>query len=458
MPEAVYVAPQPAQIDYTLQKIGVDLTPEQHTVIYLPNREILVAGGERAGKSFVSAVFVMTRLPFGKLFWLIAQDYARTEQEFLYIQEFLDKLGWSYVASKRTDPGQIEIAGGFLIETKSAADPRRLAAKAPDGVLICEASQVDYETYLRARGRVAEKRGWVMMSGTFESSLGWYPEMFTRGQAQGTEDSLVSVSLPTWSNIKVYPGGRQDSEILRLEEMSSPEWFAERYGGVPSPPKGRVFQDFSMKIHTGIGDAYEFDPDLDVFLCIDPGFATAYSVEVAQIRGDEVYIVDEIFERGFVTQDIMRMAAQKLWWGKVVGGAVDIAARQHQALPAVAEIWVQGIENEGIKGVHLNSQRLEIRDGIERVKSFLIVNPKTLRTRLHINAERCHGLISEFGGVPNPITGQTAVYSWKKDREGNIVGEVPEDKNNHATKALSYWLVDRFGHTESAGSGDIKFF
>jgi len=107
----------------------------------------------------------MTRLPFGKLYWLVAQDYSRTEQEFLYIQEFLDKLGWSYEASKRVDPGIIQIAGGFTIETKSAQDSRKLAAKAPDGVLICEASQVDYEAYLRSRGRVAEKRGWVMMSG-----------------------------------------------------------------------------------------------------------------------------------------------------------------------------------------------------------------------------------------------------------------------------------------------------
>ena len=32
------------------------------------------------------------------------------------------------------------------------------------------------------------------------------------------------------------------------------------------------------------------------------------------------------------------------------------------------------------------------------------------------------------------------------DRDGNIVGESPEDKNNHGVKAVIYGLVDRFGY------------
>ncbi len=443
--------PSREQIQFTLKSIGVNPTPEQARVLYLPNREILVAGGERGGKSFVASSFLMTRMPFGKLYWLVAADYARTQQEFMYICQFLDKLGWSYEATKKVDPGEIIIAGGFRVATKSAQDPRKLAMEAPDGVVVCEASQVDYETYLRIRGRIAEKRGWMLMSGTFESSLGWYPEMFTRGQNCQDNEGLVSVSLPTWSNIRIFPGGRSDPEILKLEEISTKEWFSERYGGVPCPPQGRVFEEFSMKIHTGIGEQFEFDPKSDVQLWVDPGFATAYSVLAVQIRGDDVYVVDEIFERGYVTSDIIKMAKTKPWWYRVTGGAVDVAAKQHQAMPAPTEIWISEA------GIHLNSQHIEIRDGIERVKSFLLVHPKTLSPRLHINA-RCLGLISEFGGCPNPITNQTGVYQWKKDRDGQVQGESPEDRNNHAIKALTYGLVDRFGYTQAKRNAQIKFF
>jgi phage terminase large subunit len=63
-----------------------------------------------------------------------------------------------------------------------------------------------------------------------------------------------------------------------------------------------------------------------------------------------------------------------------------------------------------------------------------------------------------MGGMPNPISGRTEVYSWKKDQEGNIIGESPENKFNHACKALAYGLVDRFGFTNSKGQGEIKFF
>jgi hypothetical protein len=157
--------PNQEQIDYILKALGVSLSEGQSPVIYLPNREILVAGGERAGKSFLSSVFLTTRLPYGKLYWLVAADYGRTQAEFVYIQEFLAKMGWGFDATKRVDPGEINVAGGFRIVTKSAQDPRKLAMEAPDGVVVCESSQVDYETYLRIRGRIAEKRGWMLMSG-----------------------------------------------------------------------------------------------------------------------------------------------------------------------------------------------------------------------------------------------------------------------------------------------------
>jgi hypothetical protein len=276
--------------------------------------------------------------------------------------------------------------------------------------------------------------------------------MFTRGQNAHSEDDLISVSLPTWSNTKIFPGGRTDPEILKLEAMSTKEWFLERYGGVPCPPKGRVFDEFSMKIHTGTGGMFEFDPSLPTLLWVDPGFASAYAVEVAQIHVDDVYLVDEIYEQGMITSDIIKIAQTRPWWSNVKGGAIDVAAKQHQGTVPVADIWA----SEG--KVVLGSQRVEIRDGIERVKNFLIVNPKTNASRLHINASRCKGIISEMGGCPSPISNQTAVYSWKKDREGNIVGETPEDRNNHGVKAVAYGLINSFGYTNPIKNAKIKFF
>ena len=431
-------------------RLGYNPSTEQEAIHRDPSRFRLVAGGERGGKSFSSAMEYMGQFWEVPLLWLVAVDYARTAAEYNYICESFDKLGIEYHATKQVDPGEINVMGGFHIVTKSSKDPRRIAMEAPTAILGCEGSQLDYETFLRLRGRVAEKRGWILLSGTFENSLGWYPELYNRWLVPN-EDNARSFSLPTWSNLAVFPGGREDPEIKALEASSSEEWFNERYAGVPCPPKGLVFNEFRTHIHTGSSKAFEFDPAGFVELWVDPGFAHAYAVEAVQRRGDDVYVIDEIYEKGLVTSDIITIAKQKPWWGRVIGGAVDVAATQHQAMPAVVEVWVKE------SGVPLRSQRIRIQDGVERMKSVLKVNPITGSPQLHINT-KCRGLISELGGCPSPIDGQTRVYQWKTDREGNIIGDVPDDKNNDACKAVRYGLVDMLGYSLAQRRGKVKFF
>lgn len=442
--------PNEAQRNLIFEKLGYHPTPEQSPIHNSLARIRLVAGGERSGKSKSSANDLLGRFYEGKLYWLVAADYERTRAEYDYICDGLDKLQVHYNATKHVDPGEILIEGGFRIITKSAKDPRKLAMEAPDGILVCEASQIDYETYLRLRGRLAEKRGWMLMSGTFESSLGWYVEAYLRGLTLNDED-LVSFSLPTWSNTVIFPGGREDPEIKAIEAATSKEWFMERFGGVPTPPRGLVFTEFSNLIHTGKGDAFEFDPTELVYIWIDPGYQHAYAVEVAQKKGEDVYIIDEIYETGLVTSDIITLAKKKPWWDRVIGGAIDIAGTQHQAMPAPTEVWLR----EG--GIALRSQKIRIQDGVERLKACLKVNPITNRPSIFINT-RCQGLISELGGCPSPLDGQTRVYKWRMDKDRQILGEVPEDKNNDAVKATIYGLVDLIGYTPVQRRGEIKFY
>jgi len=443
--------PTKAQIEYLLKELEFTLTPEQEPILYDLSRVVLVAGGEQAGKSDTAAKKLLTRLTEGKLYWLVAADYGRTRAEYDYICDGLDKFHFPYTATRQVDPGEIITLDNIRIVTKSAKDPRRLAMEAPDGILGCEASQLTYEDFLRLRGRIAPKRGWLHLSGTFESSLGWYPEHFLRWQLPNQDDARA-YSLPSWTNIHLYPGGRTDPEIKRLEAGCSADWFSERYGGIPVPPRGRVFPEFSNAIHVGTGEQFEFDPSLDVHLWVDPGYGHFYAVEVIQKRGEAIFVVDEIYERGLVTSDIITVCQGKPWWNKVVGGAVDVAALQHQAMPAVSEIWIR----EG--KLHLRSQKVRIQDGIERLKTFLKVNPLTGQSGIHINT-KCRGLISELGGCPNPEDGQTKVYKWKTDREGNIIGEVPEDRNCDAIKATVYGLVDLMGYsTAQRRQPETKYF
>ena len=424
---------------YLYEKVGFTPTPAQREILHSSYRFNLVAGGEQAGKSLIAAKYLLARFleTDGKgLYWLVAADYERTRAEFTYLAEDFEKLGVLKEISKRVDPGKITLVDGTTIETKSAKDPRTISMRAPNGILGCEASQLDMDTFFRLRGRCAPKRGWMFLAGTFEGSLGWYPQMFT-AWASGAEPDAHAYSLPSYTNTYLYPGGITDPEILRLKAASSDDFFMERIEGKPSPPRGLVFTEFRPDMH--VSDQVGYDPDVPVHLWMDPGYAGAYAVEVIQVKGEQICVIDEIYEQGLVTDDIIDVAKSREWWPDVAFGVIDIAGTQHQAMAAPTEVWLQQT------GLYLSSQKIKINEGTERLKGWLKIDAKTHAPRI-VFSPKCKGVLSEFGAVASPIDGRTRAYRWKVDRDGNIVGDTPEDKNNHGVKALIYGLVDRFGY------------
>ena len=425
-------------VEYLYEKVNFHPTRHQKDILDSAYRFTLVAGGEQAGKSMIASKYLLARSmeTEGKgLYWLVAADYERTRAEFEYLVEDFATLGILKEASKRVDPGRIVLVDGTRIETKSAKDPRTLAMRAPDGIIGCEASQLDLETFYRLRGRAAPKRGWMFLAGTFEGSLGWYPQMFT-SWASGAEPDSRAFSLPSYTNTYLYPGGIEDPEILRLRETASDDFYMERIEGKPSPPQGIVFSEFKPDAH--VADI-QYEPGKEVHLWMDPGYASAYAIQVVQIYDDQVRVVDEIYEQNLVTDEMIDIAMSRDWWKDVKWGVIDVAGNQHQAMAAPAEVWLEQA------GLYLSSQKVRIAEGTERLKGWLKIDPKTHAPRLVI-APHCHGVLSEFGVVPNPFDGQSRAYQWKTDRDGNIMGDIPEDKNNHAVKALIYGLIDRFGY------------
>ena len=429
---------RPELRDYLFEKVGFAPLDEQRRILESAYRFTLVAGGEQAGKSLVASKYLLSRFAETEergLYWLVAADYERTRAEFDYLLADFSALGILKEASKRVDPGHLLLADGTRIETKSAKDPRTLAMRAPNGIIGCEASQLDLETFFRLRARCAPKRGWMFLSGTFEGSLGWYPQMFT-AWASGADKEARAFSLPSYTNTHLYPNGVNDLEIQRLREVSSDNFFMERIEGTPSPPEGLVFPEFRPDAHISEVEYEKGDP---VHLWMDPGYAGAYSVVAVQVRGEQICVIDEIYEQGLVTEDIIEVAQTRDWWTDVRFGVIDIAGTQHQAMAAPAEVWLERT------GLYLSSQKIRINEGTERLKGWLKIDPKTHAPRIVFNP-KCQGILSEFGSAPNPFDGQTKAYRWKTDREGNIVGEIPEDKYNHSVKAVIYGLIDRFGY------------
>ena len=408
------------------EHIGYRPTPLQLKAHQHPARLKLVAGGERAGKSFSAAMELLARCDVADgLFWIVGPTYDLARPEFNYITEVLGKLG--AIRGRASWPARgacsLRTKWNATIATRSADDPVKLAGQAPDGVLMCEAAQQGYEVWLRLRGRVAEKRGWLWASGTFEGSLGWYPEVWRRWQSDNVDEG-ASFSLPSWSNERLYPGGRNDPEILALEATYPADVFQERFGAVPCPPAGLVYKEFSELDHVSF-DA-EYRAGVDVHMAVDPGYAGAYAVLALQEDGPFVHVIDEVYATGRTAFDMIAESKARPWWQDVRYGVIDIAGRQHQGLPSHVEIWQQEA------GVYLQSNTVSIVDGIQRLHTFLR-DPASDKPLILFHP-RCKSTAWEFGQ-----------YRYPKVSENRPEREEPIDRDNHAIKALSYWLFARFG-------------
>jgi len=438
----------------------------QIDIIEAPHRFIEVTGGEQAGKSLCSSGIWLKRWPEdiaanptdgnGKgpplLYWLIGEAYDETAREFGYISDNLMKLGLPVVATKRLDPGSIEVKfpderhPRLRIETKSGRDVRKMSKDAPHGIIICEAGQVDVAVFERAQGRVTPKNGWLLLIGTMEESVGWFPTLAAQW-ASGADDRK-SFRLPSYANAELYPGGRQDPKILDLERNSSDSFFMERIEGIAVPPKGLVFPEFRADIHIQNVEQVKGEP---VYIWEDPGYSGSYhAVEVANIIDGQVRIFDEIYLKEFITEEIVDIAMGRDWWKEPMKyGVADVAALQHASMPPVVQVW------QVKAGLHMKTHRVRIPEGIERMKSFLKMDPETHGPKIIIDPS-CRGLVSEFGAAPNPDDGQLRAYRWRTDREGNVTGTTPEDKYNDAIKAVTYGLVDRFGFGIQANRRTMK--
>jgi len=427
-------------IEVIRKGIGHEYSPEQSALVTCGAREVLGGGGERAGKSFIASDYLNVRFWQGSLYWIAAKDYDRCHAEFEYSARAMIDIGAVLPADVHTPKsGQwsMQLGTGAVIKTWSLQDWLKVGSEAPDGIVICEVAQISHTEYTRLTDRTAEKRGWVVGTGTFEGSLGWYPELWNVYQLPGQAGQ--SFALPSWSNHHVYPGGYNDPEIQRLKAKHPDDYFQERFGGVPCPPKGLVFPEFKALTHVKELEVL----DAPVYLWIDPGYDGAYAIEVVQIVGETVFIVDEVYERGLVTDQMIDVCMTRPWWSLVAGGAADIYIMQHQAMPAVAEVW------QAKAHLVLACQKIEEAAGRERLHTFLTVNPIDHQPRMFIDP-KCKGILSELGVAPNPFTGEAEPYKWKEDRTGVVVGKAPEDKNNHGVKAVIYGLIDRFGYVTRA--------
>lgn len=404
-----------------------------------------VAGGIQSGKSFsVGKELHRYHTIRGGLGWLIGPDYEQVRAEFGYLFQdcrelsLLDEGKLSFPSRGPSHFSLIPEMGGFTWQTKSSADPKSLASYAPDVVVMCEAAQQPHDAFMKALERVARKGAPLILSGTFESSLGWYAEVFEEWKNHA-DSTYQSFSLPTWSNLVSYPGGRTDPKILQIEATMPPDLFAERFGAVPTRPSGLVFPQFERKTH--LKPAVDlYDPELPVEIWVDPATHT-YAVLFVQVQGQKVVVLDEIYEHNAIGQEMIPKVIAHKYWPQVVDGVIDIAAKQRQGNKSQIQVWADELKARGQHGVRWRMRY--VHEEQWRNAIALRLAPPGQEPLLyfadHLNARM------DSTGRANGILGEFLTYRWPQFVEGKSQVSRPIKQNEDALSALGYGLFVHFG-------------
>ena len=449
-------------------------SPEQWAAHLSPQRFRLLAGGEGSGKSRFAAQELFGRIQPGGRYWFAGKQYENTHVEFRYLVRLLLAIGAidnpkEDIRDPVKEAWQVKCSGPFAgaeVWTRSVDDFTKIASWALSGAVMCEAALCSEEAFKRMVGRVRRTAGWLLLAGTFEKTEGpWYASLYNAWQVPAGRGS--SFSMPSWSNLVSYPGGMDDPEIQAFMEDEDEDRFMERYAGRPVKPSTLVFKKFAPAVHVGSypfrkflakDDAGRINRDW-VELAADPGYAN-YAILAIQRdkRADGmeiVRVIDEVWGHNKTTEELIGECRLRPWWENIrqgYAGVMDVASKQHHGDRSVREVW----RTEA--NFSFRMRHVKVEDGIDRLASFLEdMSLKAKKgqdgellwtkpeewSRLFID-KRCKNLVQEF-----------TEYRYG---EGPITERrVPIDAYNHGVKALSYWLVDRFGFSRRKKRRGVDF-
>lgn len=408
------------------------------------HRVCQILGGERGGKSLLASflMLISMSLEVAGEYWVVGPDYNQARPEFLYLYNWLNDAGLVAEVSmpaSETSPWSMKTVWGAKIRTRSGADIQKLASFSVHGVIMAEAAQQIHEGYLKLLGRISETGGFLILAGTLEKGLPWYAQLYERWQGDNLYKAQ-SFSLPTWSNLEVYPLGRNDPKILQLESEFPPDLFAERFGAEPQIKSGLVLDTFDMKAQV---KKLTVNKDLPVELAIDPGQHT-YAVLFLQFEGMITNVLDRVYVHNQIVHDVIPQVQGNPLWKYIDpanAGTIDNAGKQRHGNKSQIELWRE------LGGVSLEGKWYELDDTIS-VLRYRFGTTNSLHMPLVYFNNHMGAQLSPDGRAMD-VLAEPISWKWPDRGPNKNVAVKPIDKNNDAMKALGYALLRRYGVSET---------
>ena len=373
-------------------------------------------------------------------YWIVGPEYSDAEKEFRVLYNDLVHLGAPF-----DKPGtyydaiggnmHISLFGGrFQVHGKSAKYPQTLVGEGLKGVILAEAAKLKESVWTKyIRPTLADHRGWALMTSTPEGK-NWFYRAWMRGQNE-INPEWWSVKAPSWSNEFVFPDGREDSEILEMEDSMSGEKFKQEIGAEFTEFVGVVFKDFDEEINVG---THPYNPRWPLVVATDYGFTNPnVALFVQWDTWDNVWICGEYYRRNRTATEF----AEDVYEDPVLGPLARAATVLYPdpAGPAdsatLAEKWRVTIS--GRTG-GLISTRLDLMRRWLRAQPLALADDHPDKKPKLMIDHSCTQTIREMGDYRYPET---------KDEAGRNPLENPVPKDDHTPEALGRFFAAKYGET-----------
>jgi len=448
--------------------------PEQFKVISADDRFPLIVGGERGGKSFATAAIMLPhiellpeirrkrfykddgtliynpkdRKPLVPDFVLFGPSYAEPRVEFTMIETWLRDLdNIAYISKPQEGPWRLVTKAGVVLSTWSTDDPGTIRGIDLEGAAACEAGNMEWDAIERIQGRIGAKRGFCVYSGTMENAKRWYIKWALEGE-RSNRFGVVTYSLPSWGNLHQFPGGRQDSEILRWEAFYTDDVFQTRVAAKPMPPRDRVIREINEEDIRKVKLPRNDDGSLAcmIEICIDPGYLpSAYAVLWVASWDTDIgkffYVFDEMYVQQVGNEEVIDWIKKHKFYRYLDSTAltIDVSAKRHADGNEPAIEKFRKLTKLHAPYTHYWHEAALI----DRIRT-------TAKQKLIAIHPNCLGLIAELG-LGEEVFPDMHPWKFSTTKDGTINNEKPIDRWNHSAKALGYLLLRRLGLVERMG-------
>jgi hypothetical protein len=433
--------------DLYFTKTGYEPHKGQKKIHYTPSRFRVISNGRRWGKTFMGAkevepcAFSLSAIT-GKpqTGWIVGPQYQDAEKEFRIIYDTfrslgVDKHSLKFVNNPDNGSMHIKTNWGFELLCKSAKHPETLVGEGLDFVLMVEAGRHRRRTWGQyLRPALSDKRGWAIFSGVPEgrSENSLLYALWSRGQDL-RYPQWQSWRMPSWTNNIVFPGGRNDPEILEAEGDLTEDEFARQYGAQFVEKTGAVMQEWDDEIHL---KNLRYNPGWPVYGAVDYGFTNPFVWLWIQV--DEYANAYVIRERRWTQKDTVEIANEML------ADPVDRMLIDNLVAfyPDPAEPDDTLTLSRMLRKSHRGGTGGELKTRLSLIRQKLKTHPAWIPED---HPERQPGLVVDRS-CQSLAWEMREGYKWPEHRsEVSSEKEHPLDKDNHGVEALGRFMKGYYG-------------